>query len=465
MTGFTYLVWYLCTIAFFPLLAYAVVKRPYWFPGLVVTSYPNVGMARLSIPMLGIVRGYILIALISLILICSTLMKRIKMQRYTHERLSFADQAPVFLLVMLFLMLFRMSFDYVSSGRLFYITEIPAALVGTFLPLLILIIYYPQDDHFPEVLRGIAIGSLLSVLPAFMDFENLRNLFENFISSGMIIFEKSHFRDRNTDAYFAFNAAISLFCLCIMGYLGRFRKIGYPLVVVLITFMLLNQSRRWFLSFLTFGILYFLFCRKYRTVPKRTPAEMVVLRIIPGTIFFLIGTYMVWSLQSRFERLDMSSMINELRSSEYVKASYSRADLAKEAFKAFKEYPLYGSGMLVFGWEKVTVEGKTGKRSSAYIGSHNLIMDILVQYGIIGALCAFIFFFSMFRSVKKWLTKRRNSPFSKKLLLLVIYWISLLAVSVTGGVAFHSMGLIALIPAAMRLLIMEQARTLPLKRG
>lgn len=459
MSGLTHTVWYVCTIAFFFLIGYAVAKRPLWFPGLVVMAYPNVGMARLGIPMLGSVRGYYLIAGAGIILTFLILMKR-KNRKSPYPGLGFTDQAPLFLLGMLLLGFLRMFFDYLSSGRLFYLNEIPAALVGTVLPLFILLAYPPRDDVFPEFMLGVAIGSLLSVLPAFMDFETIRSLFENIMSGGTIEYEKLQFRDRNTIAYFVFQGAVSLFYLYVVQHTRRFRRLVHIIIGMLIIFMLLNQSRRWFLGLLSLSGLYYFYRFRSRAYTLRTPAEIMLFKIIPGVVILLIGGYLTYAIQSRFERFEVNKLTAELIPSTYVEASISRADLSKEAFEVFKEYPVLGSGMLIFGWEEMSFEAQSDQPISGYIGAHNLIMDILVQYGIVGGLCASIFFIAMFCSLRKWKKKGRTLQFKKELSLTSMYLISLLVVAFTGGENPHNLGLIALLPCVMRALITVEAQRL-----
>lgn len=448
MSGIIHLIWYLSVIAFFPLLAYAVVKRPLWVPGLVVMSYPNVGMARVPLPLLGIVRGYHLIAIAGFILIVFILIK--KRRSAQRQRLGFADQAPLFLFGLLVIAVFRMTVDYVSSGRLFYPNEITLALVSTMLPLFILIIYPPKAEVFQEFMWGVALGSLLSIFPAFMDFEVLSSLVENLASTDTLQFERLHFRDRNTTAFYAFQGAVSmLFLLHVGKHSRRFKTLLYMVSAVLIMFMLLNQSRRWFAAFLCLGFLYYFSWLRERKSFLKTPAEVVLFKLIPGVAVLLIGLFLIYGIQERFERFEINELVGELDSASF----HSRADIWNKTLKNFQKYPILGSGMLVSGWEEVSYEKGSGRIISRYVGAHNLFMDILVQYGIIGGICAAVFFLSVFLSIRKWKKRGRSAQFTIKLSLIFIYWISLLVAAFTGGGSPHNMGLIALLPAVARMMI------------
>jgi hypothetical protein len=64
----------------------------------------------------------------------------------------------------------------------------------------------------------------------------------------------------------------------------------------------------------------------------------------------------------------------------------------------------------------------------------------------------------MFRSVRNCQRNSGDPQLKKELSLLLIYWISLLAVSVSGGIDPHNLGLVALVPAVMSALIIKQKR-------
>lgn len=451
MSVLTKEIWQVCTIFFVLLLPYVVLRRQLWFPGMVTMAYGTFAYAKLPFPIFGLVRIQILLFFASLIIIYLVLYNRVLHPEQGQLTMGQLGRAPAFLVFLLFLMLLRFLSEYILTGFLyFYPGEMKDLAIGTLLPCLIVLIYPARENAFVELLQGIALGAFLSLLPAFADFKMLSIIWNEFNSHSTIHYLRVAYRDKNTIASWAIQGGIALLYLGVFKRTTKGKRLICFLAVCLAGFAIFTQSRRWMLGLAVFWALIFWFWVREGITFFKTDAtskkSSSLPRVALGIIILFGLLYMVFRVESRFEALAFDIVLTEIVPSRLALSSISRLDLIRLALDAWKEHPVLGVGLSGFGWKSYSIEPETGAVISRYIGSHNLFTDILLQNGIVGIILSIIFLLGMFHFLRKWLYIGKDESFRRQLIFLIIYWVSLFPVALTGGWAPQNLGLLALLP-------------------
>ena len=168
LTALTKAAWYLSVFSFVLLLPYVVLKRPLWFPGIAMFAYQRCGWAKLTPADWGALRFYYLLLIAGVLILGGILMERRRRPRSTGRILRGSDHAPLLLVLLIVLMLVRMAIEYASTGLAFFSWDMTDLVIGTLLPCLVLVIHPGQEDAFLEILRGVALGAIVSLIPVFV---------------------------------------------------------------------------------------------------------------------------------------------------------------------------------------------------------------------------------------------------------------------------------------------------------
>jgi len=462
MVGLTRDVWQICIIIFVLLLPYVVLKRPLWFPGMVTMGYFTFGYAKLTPVSWGPIRVYHLLLIAGILIIALTFLKR-NSRVVKQANLGFVERAPVYLVFLLFLMGLRMVSEYINTELEIFRYEIPDLFIATILPCLVILFHPARDDALQEILLGIAFGAMLALLPAFMDFDELSSIWVEFISGSSIHFARISYKDKNTLASWAVQGGIAFFYLSLLKKNTKRNRIFFLLALFLASFVIFTQSRRWILSLMIFTLIfYFLWLREGELLTRNVAIRRYSKQLLGTGIGIVMGfiVYQIFRSQSRFERLSIDLLTSELGPSQLVLAGYSRGDLWRLAIDTWSHKPLLGVGLSGFGWRSLAIESGTGSIISRHIGAHNLAADILVQFGIVGAILSIFFIIFMVRFLIKWILSNHHNKIRRELLLLSIFWVSLFSVSLSGGWASQKLLLLAVIPCTAYLIIKNNSSIL-----
>lgn len=449
LSGLVKQVWMACTIVFILILPYVVLKRRLWFPGLVVVTWSSFGMAKLTPIKWGPLRVQHLLIMASILIIGIIMLERKRLPRRTRSNGLLSDHAPVFLVFLAILMLLRMLFEYANTGAIFFPREIRDLVFTTLLPCLIIIIHPGREDSFVQILQGIALGALFALLPAFLDIEALSNVWADLTSGLTVYFQRFGYRDRNTVAFFALQAAVSIFYLNILQMKNKKRHVYHFVAMSLVAFSMVNQSRRWFLGVITFVVLFYPLWltgitsrAKMRGLAQDQHKPNLINGFVIGVLIFSVGSF----LATRFDRFSFDTLSSELGPSFLVPATSSRADTWKSALDVWSDHPWSGVGLSGFGVVGLALDPESGEINARHIGAHSLLMDVLVQYGIVGVILASVFFLGMGRFFARWIRLQNNEKIAKEIKLLLVFWVALLPAAFFGSWAPHHLGLLALLP-------------------
>ena len=450
MTGISYQAWRLCGIAFMLLLPYVIWKRRLWFPGLAAIGLGVFGGIKFWPAMGGSLRVWNLLLVGGVFIVLFILLEKRWRPGSGHLRLGSLEKAPIFLMALLFLLLFRIVCEYIYSGEYFFQRVIRDFIISTLLPCIIILIHPPREDGFKEILKGIGLGAFLVLLPAFTDVETFRGVW-NAISGGYVIGQYDPVYRGKCWAQMAIHVGIVLVYLCVFNI--KRRKYYMPAAAICFMIAVVPLSRRWFVSMSCFLVLFSFWWIKISRRSKRT-------NLVIGVLILCFAVSLTWFVESHFKRHSYFTMVAELGPSSMVRAGYSRFDLWKYTLKEWLEKPVVGRGYLGYGWVVYEKEAGTGAVFSRHIGAHNIIMDLLVKTGLIGALLGIIFLKQMFSLLRKWFKlSKGNERFFKELSLLSIYWVSLFPAAIFGGCNIDTLGLIAILPCAIRFVILNHAGT------
>lgn len=451
MIGITYEVWRLCGIVFILLLPYVVWKRRLWFPGLAAMGLGVFGSIKFWPAMGGRLRIWDLLIIAGVFIILLILIDKKKISEPRRMQFESLEKAPIFLVTILFLLLFRIVGEYIYSGEYFFQRVIRDFIISTLLPCTIILTHPPHEDGFKEILKGVGIGAFLVLLPALTDIETFRSVWVA-IQGGFTIGSYNTAYKGKMWAEMAVHVGIVLVCLSVFNV----KKRKYYLSAMAICFMIavVPLSRRWFVSMTSFLVLFSFWWIKVSGRSKRT-------NLVMGVLILCFVVSFTWFVESHFKRHNYLTMLAELGPTSGVRATASRADLWKYTLDVWLEKPLLGQGYLGYGWVMYEKEATTGAVFARHIGAHNILMDLFVKTGLIGALLGVIFFKQMFFLLRKWIKLARgNEHFFKELSLLSIYWASLFPAAIFGGCNLDTLGLIAILPCAIRFVILNRARTM-----
>lgn len=453
MTGITYQVWRLCGIVFILLLPYVVWKRRLWFPGLAAMGLGVFGGVKFWPAMGGSMRVWDLLIVAGTFIILFMLVEGKRSGKIRSLEFDSRGKPHKLLMFLLMLLLFRMFLECVYSGEYYFYRVIRDFIISTIMPCTIILIHPPRDDAFKEILKGIGLGAFLTLLPAFTDVELFRYVWSELSSGYMIGFYHTAYRG-NMWAEVAVNLAVVLACLGTFNRLKR--KFYFTGVIILSLISVIPLSRRCFVSLVLFLVLYsiWLIKNKKKSYQKSFEASNLLLGIM---VLCFVGWFS-FSVSAKFERHNIQTMLAEFGPSSGVRATASRADLWKYTLGIWLEKPVIGQGYLGYGWVGYEKEEGTGAIFSRHIGAHNLFFDLLAKTGIIGIFMAIIFFQRMVAFMRNWLKLTRgDSIFYGELSMLSIYWISISPQAFTGGMELHRLGLIAILPCAIRLVVVSRA--------
>jgi len=458
MEGITYTVWQACGILFILLLPFVALKRPLWFPGLVTLGLPTFGWVKLANTVLGQARVIHLIILCGGFILLKNFEKRKLKTRPMPKSPWIADQAPIFLIMILMAMYGLMFMEYLYTGEAFFFYEITDSFVGSLLPCLIVLSHPPREDSFAEILKGIALGAVLAFIPTLADIRVIASFYLPFSGEAEKL-EMIQYRDRNTLSYFGNQAAI---CLLYLSFLNKPGKVLYNKILQILFFLfvalaLFNQSRRWFVSLIVFCSLlfFYLYSHSKLSVRRRLGSQTANRGKLTTILFACTASLLIVFSYNKVQRYAVQHMGEELESS-FSGPGHTRIDLWKMAQEKFLENPLFGVGLTGYGFISEDVDPKTGNIIARRVGSHNLALEILVQYGIAGGTLFLGFLLAMLASIYRWLRISRNDRFRTEMSLLTIYWLSLFPSVILGGGYPQHLGLLALLPCAMYLMINQE---------
>lgn len=452
MTGITYLTWRICVGLSIILLAYALIKHPLWIPGMIVQMLASFGSARFVYFRFSPQRAYALRWTHLALYLGAIYFLSISLQK-GHN--SLADQrtpnrglsAPGFLVLGIVLMMFRMFVEYAFVAREAYVLNtIELVFLRTFLPCVIVLAHPARSDALQEILRGIALGSALSLMPVIADWRSLVYGLSTLWTSGIIAKVRFAYRYYHWQGLWALEGATAVFYLALLS--GSRRKlIGATVVAILAgAFILIIQSWRTFFGLLAIPTLTAIFLLRGtdRHWPRGRTWSIGIL-VLMGILIYAI-LFGGW----HFERFSIDSLVRQFGPSSEVVASISRGDLSRLAFQYWKEHPILGPGLSGFGWVSREVEPGTGKDISGYIGTHSLLLDLMVQHGLIGLLWGAIFLVWMLRLLSEEI-KASSGQRRLELLMLTAFWLGLLVVNLMLG-NLVQLGLLALLPCTFHLM-------------
>jgi len=453
MTGITYDVWRLCGIVFILLLPYVVWKRRLWFPGLAVMGLGVFGSVKFWPAMGGSIRVWDLLIVAGTFIILSMLLEGKRSGKSRSLAFDSMGKPHKLLMFLLMLLLFRIFLEYVYSGEYYFHRVIRDFIISTIMPCIIILIHPPREDAFQEILKGIGIGAFLTLLPAFTDVELFRYVWSELSGGYMIGFYQTAYRGKAW-AEMAVHLVIVLLCLGIFN--SARRKYYFAGAIFLSIISVVPLSRRWFVSLICFMVLFSFWWLKgkgqaYKGSFRGSHLVIGILMVcfIGGFSFFV---------SSKFERQNIHTMLAEFGPTYLVRAQISRIDLWKYTLDEWLEKPVLGQGYLGYGWVLYEKEAGAGAVFSRHIGAHNLLVDILVKNGIIGLLLGLIYLQRLVAYLRRWLELAKdNLEFYEELSMLSIYWISLFPAAIFGGCNLHNLGLIAILPCAIRLVVVSRA--------
>ncbi len=301
MTGITYQVWRLCGIAFILLLPYVVWKRRLWFPGLAAMGLGVFGSVKFWPAMGGSLRVWDLLLVGGIYIILFILLEKRRRPGSNHLRLGSLEKAPIFLVALLFLLLFRIVCEYIYSGEYFFQRVIRDFLISTLLPCIIILIHPPRKDGFQELLKGIGLGAFLVLIPALTDVETFRGVWDA-ISGGHIIGYYGTAYKGKYWAQMAVHVGIVLVCLCVFNI--KRRKYFIPAAAICFMIAVVPLSRRWFISVICFLVLFSFWWIKISRRSKRP-------NLVMGVLILCFVVSFTWFVESRFKRHNYFVMVAE----------------------------------------------------------------------------------------------------------------------------------------------------------
>jgi len=258
----------------------------------------------------------------------------------------------------------------------------------------------------------IFITSFITILSYYELFSN--PLFQKSSRFSLYIFPEKYGTYKNPILLAITFSVLSLILLLkIFEGRNKFKLIYLSIFIPSVYLIFRSGSRGSSLAFLVTISFYFLFIAKI-TLKKNFYIVLFIILLIMGSLIFLPETTKIFYISTIEAQYNPATSI------------YKRIILINEAFNDFKKSPIWGIG--------------TGNSASGYGSPHNIILEVFVEWGMIGFIIFFIMCYIPIKIALRFIKKEKNQDLNFMMKLSFILFLFFLVRSMWGGYVTNYIG-------------------------